>query len=244
MLSGVIDMLHDLRIVSMTPARGGSKSVPYKNLYPLDGKPLLAWPLEVAFATPEIDEVYVSTDDANIASLGAELGAKIHWRPAELATDTALVVDAVRHFFAMKSAESNQPDIIVLLEATSPFRSPSIISKCLRRMVDEGLDSIATFNEALVNPERCWRIDDGYPQPFIDGAIPWKPRQELSPAYQLNGAVYAFRPERLPSDGPNVLFGNMGAEIIPVDSVIDIDDRKDFVIANALLKSKRSLQSE
>ena len=97
--------------------------------------------------------------------------------------------------------------------------------------------SIATFHEAEINPERTWRIEDGSPRPFINGAIPWKPRQLLTPAYQLNAAVYAFAPDRLPADSPSILFGKMGAEIVPADSVVDIDTLKDFAYANALLTS-------
>ena len=230
-------MLNGKRVVSLTPARGGSKSIPYKNLCDLGGKPLLAWPVDVAFATPEIDEVFVSTDDKKIGTVAAGLGAKIHWRPDELASDSALVIDAVRHFFGQQKQEGKAPDIIVLLEATSPFRTPEMILNCLRRMLDEELDSIATFHSAEINPERCWKIEQGIPKPFIDGAIPWKPRQELSAAYQLNGAVYAFRADRLPTNGPNILFGKIGAEIISTDKVIDIDDRKDLIIANAILES-------
>lgn len=230
-------MLNGKRIVSLTPARGGSKSIPYKNLCDLGGKPLLAWPVDVAFATPEIDEVFVSTDDEKIGAVAADLGAKIHWRPDELATDSALVVDAVRHFFGQLREGGEAPDIVVLLEATSPFRTPEMISNCLNRMLDEDLDSIATFHTAEINPERCWTVEHGIPKPFIDGAIPWKPRQELPTAYQLNGAVYAFRPDRIPANGPNILFGKIGAEIISGDRVIDIDNRKDLLIANALLES-------
>lgn len=124
-----------------------------------------------------------------------------------------------------------------MLEATSPFRTPELVSRCLHRLVDEGLDSIATFHDAEINPERAWRISEGMPEPFIPGAVPWKPRQLLTPAYQLNGAVYAFFPDRLPAGIPNILFGKMGAEIVPADSVIDIDTLKDFVIANAILQS-------
>ena len=111
-------------------------------------------------------------------------------------------------------------------------------------MVDEQLDSIATFHEAEINPERTWRIDGGKPEPFIRGAVPWKPRQLLTPAFQLNAAVYAFRPDRLPADSPSILFGDMGAEIVPADSVIDIDTLKDFALRQCLtpiLKPHRQL---
>jgi CMP-N,N'-diacetyllegionaminic acid synthase len=227
-------------IVAIVPARGGSKSVPYKNLHPLGGRPLLAWPIESARSVPEIDRIFVSTDDQRIADAGVALGAEIHRRPAELATDTSLVIDTLRHLHAALVSNGTTADIFLLLEATSPLRSAGLIQRCLQRLVKENLDSIATFHEADVNPERIWRIEDGRPRPFIDGAIPWKPRQQLTPAYQLNGAVYAFRPERLPADGVSILFGRMGAELVPASEVIDIDEHKDFVIANALLESRNS----
>lgn len=230
-------MIDGLRVVALTPARGGSKAVPYKNLHPLGGRPLLAWPVDCALQTPEIDRVIVSTDDERIASAAVELGAEVYQRPAHLATDTALVADTIRHLWAQLREQGEQAQVLVLLEATSPFRTPALISRCLHRLVDEQLDSVATFNEADINPERTWRIEAGAPAPFIAGAVPWKPRQLLTPAYQLNGAVYAFFPDRLPHGIPNILFGKMGAEIVPRDSVIDIDTLQDFEIANALLKS-------
>jgi len=230
-------MVNGRRVIALTPARGGSKSVPYKNLHPLGGKPLLAWPIEIARATPAIDRIIVSTDDDRIAKAARDLGAEVYTRPAALATDTAVVADAIRDLWRRLRAEGETAEILVLLEATSPFRTTEVIERCLRRMVDEGLDSIATFHEADINPERTWRIDAGTPQPFITGAVPWKPRQLLTPAYQLNAAVYAFMPDRLPADSPSILFGKMGAEIVPADSVIDIDTLKDFAYANALLQS-------
>lgn len=230
-------MINGRRVVAVTPARGGSKSVPYKNLYPLGGRPLLSWPIDCALKTPEIDRVIVSTDDDRIAEAARGFGAEVYQRPAELATDTALVADTLRQLWAQLRAEGESAEILVLLEATSPFRSPELVGRCLRRLIDEEFDSIATFHDAQMNPERAWRIDAGTPAPFIPGAIPWKPRQQLTPAYQLNGAVYAFYPDRFPPGIPNILFGRMGAEIVPADSVIDIDTLKDFVIANAILQS-------
>ena len=230
-------MIDGLRVIAMTPARGGSKSVPYKNLHPLGGKPLLAWPLEVALATPEIDRVIVSTDDDRIAAAAKALGAEVYRRPEHLAGDTALVADAIRHLWQTLRDEGEQAQVLVLLEATSPLRTPELVGRCVQRLVRENLDSIATFNEADINPERTWRLDSGMPVPFIPGAVPWKPRQLLTPAYQLNGAVYAFFPDRLPAGVPNILFGRMGAELVPRESVIDIDTLQDFELAHVLLKS-------
>jgi CMP-N,N'-diacetyllegionaminic acid synthase len=230
-------MLDRRRVIALTPARGGSKSVPYKNLHPLAGKPLLAWSLECGLATPEIDRMIVSTDDARIAQAARDLGAETYDRDAALASDGALVADVIRDLWRRLRGEGESAEILVLLEATSPLRTPALVGRCLRRLIDEKLDSIATFHAAEINPERIWRIERGRPAPFIPGAVPWKPRQLLSPAYQLNGAVYAFYPDRLPEGVPNILFGRMGAEILPADSVIDIDTARDFVIANAILQS-------
>jgi CMP-N-acetylneuraminic acid synthetase len=223
------------RVVAIVPARGGSKSIKNKNLRTLGGKELLAWPIATSRETPEIDRVIVSTDDAHIAAAARRLGAEHYERPPELATDEALVVDAVRHLRRVLQAEGETARLAVLLEATSPFRTPAMISKCLRRLVEEGLDSVATFHPAAINPERVWRIENGAPRPFLEGAVPWRPRQLLTPAYQLNGAVYAFRLDRLPADAPGVLFGRMGAEVVRAEDVVDIDDERDLAIANALL---------
>lgn len=230
-------MIDGRRVIALTPARGGSKSVPYKNLHPLGGRPLLSWPIECALKAPEIDRIIVSTDDDLIAAAANKFGAEVYRRPPELATDDALVADTIRQLWAQLRAEGESAEILVLLEATSPFRSSALVSRCLRRLIDEKLDSIATFHDAEVNPERTWRIDTGVPTPFISGAIPWRPRQQLTPAYQLNGAVYVLYPDRLPTGIPNILFGRAGAEVVSADAVIDIDTLKDFVIANAILQS-------
>lgn len=229
-------MVNNLRVIAVIPARGGSKAVPYKNLEVLGNKPLLAWPIETAKKTIEIDRIIVSTDNKKISKVAKEFKAEVYFRPDELATDTSQVADTLRHLWHTLIAEGEKAHIFLLLEATSPFRTPELISKCLKRLVDEKLDSIATFHDAEINPERVWRINEGIPSPLIDGDNLWKPRQELTPAYQMNGAVYAFFPDRLPDKIPNILFGKMGSEIIPSESVIDIDTLKDFKIANALLK--------
>lgn len=229
-------MIGGERVIALIPARSGSKSVKDKNLQRLGNKPLIQWPIDCARETSAIDRIVVSTDGRRIAATARELGAEVYERPPELATDGALVIDTIRHLRDLVFAEGESARVLVLLEATSPFRSPALVERCLQRLLDEGLDSIATFHPADINPERTWKIVNGEPRPFIDGAIPWRPRQALSPAYQLNGAVYAFRWDKLPEDGPSILFGRMGAELIAADEVIDIDTAKDFKIANAILE--------
>src|SRR5690606_2766961 len=111
------------------------------------------------------------------------------------------------------------------------------VQACIDWLEDDSFDSAATFTEASLNPHRAWKIEDGLPRPFIDGADPWQPRQKLPPAVQLNGAVYAFRADRLPATGSAVLFGKMAAVMMPRERSVDIDDEQDLAVAAAVLAS-------
>jgi hypothetical protein len=92
-------------VVALVPARGGSKTVPGKNLRDLGGKPLAAWPIDVANETGAIDRVCVTTDDDDITAAAREHGADVIERPDRLATDDALVIDAIRHAIATMRAD-------------------------------------------------------------------------------------------------------------------------------------------
>ncbi len=228
-------MLNGKRVIAVVPARGGSKSVPGKNIRVLAGKPLLAWSIDVARQVGEIDRIIVSTDDAQIASVGREYGAEVYPRPAHLATDEALVIDALKDLILTLQAEGEAVEWIVLLEATCPLRTADDVRDCLKVLAEGGFDSVATFREAELNPHRAWKLVDGVPQVFISGAIPWLPRQKQPKAYQLNGAVYVFRASLLLQEAQSVLVGKLGAVLMPRDRSQDIDDAVDFTIVEALL---------
>lgn len=227
------------RIIAVVPARGGSKTVPGKNIRSLGGKPLLAWSIAVAKAVPEIDRVIVSTDDESIGSVALAWGAEYYRRPAKLATDHALVIDTLRHLLSVLDDEGERAGVLVLLEPTCPFRTADDVRLSIVELIGEGHDSVATFKVAELNPHRAWRLEDGRPIPFLPGADPWQPRQKLPPAYQLNGAVYAFYVARLPSDSPAVLFGKAGAIVMPAERSVDIDREVDFLMAEAMLGGGR-----
>ena len=226
------------RVVALIPARGGSKSVPKKNIRNLGGKPLLAWSVEVAQAVHGITDVIVSTDDERIAAAARACGAEVMARPAPLATDTALVIGTVRDVLRRLEAENRAADIIVLLEPTCPFRSPEDVQACLDLLTTRGCDSVATFGEAKLHPHRAWRLSGEEPTPFVAGAVPWTPRQGLEAAYQLNGAVYVCRVTTFPSSGAGLLYGRMGAVVTPAERSVDIDSEFDLGVANYLLGAK------
>lgn len=225
-------------IIAVIPARGGSKSIPRKNIVDLGGRPLLAWSIAVAREVPDIERIIVSTDDDEIAGVASANGAEISMRPPALATDEALVIDTLRDLIERLSAEGNAPRIMILLEPTCPLRSRGDIEACLQWLQDDTVDAVATFKPAELNPMRAWRIENGQPTPFLPDANPWLPRQRLPEAYQLNGAVYAFRADRLRPEHPSILFGRTAAVIMPPERSVDIDNRLDLQVAEAMLSGR------
>jgi CMP-N,N'-diacetyllegionaminic acid synthase len=229
-------MLNGKRVIAIVPARGGSKSIPGKNIKPLDGKPLLAWSIDIARQVAEIDRIIVSTDDSEIAAVASIYGAEVYDRPAQLASDDALVIDAIKDLLSRLASEGGSPEWVVLLEPTCPLRSADDVRKCLALVAQGQFDSVATFKEADLNPHRAWRLVNGVPEVFIPGAVPWLPRQKLPHAYQLNGAVYIFRTALLAEETRSLLVGRLGAVLMPRERSQDIDDRLDFMIVEAILR--------
>lgn len=231
-------MINNKKVVVVIPARAGSKSIPDKNIRDLAGKPLLAWSIEVAKKSKYVDRIIVSTDGEKIAAVSAQFGAEVLTRPSELAHDSSLVIDSLRHVIATLKHEGDKSAVFVLLEPTSPLRLPSDVDNVIEKLVMGDFDSVATFRPAELNPHRAWKIIDGQVCTFIDGAVPWLPRQMQPEAWQLNGAVYAFIINKLPSDGVSILFGKMGCVIMPEERSLDIDNSIQFEIASALLKDR------
>lgn len=221
--------------IAVIPARGGSKSIPHKNIVALGGRPLLAWSIDVAQQVAAIDRVIVSTDDDAIGRVALRHGAEVMRRPAALATDDAVIIDALRDLLARLDHGGTPPRVLVLLEPTCPLRDARDIERCLAVLEDDALDSVATFKAAELNPLRAWRIEHDRPSTFLPGVDPWRPRQRLPPAYQLNGAVYAFRADRLRLDHPSILFGNTAAVVMPPERSVDIDGPLDLLVAQALV---------
>ena len=126
-------------ILGVTPARGGSKGVPRKNVRPIHGRPLIAWTIEAAKAARLIERYIVSTEDPEIAAIARSHDVEVLDRPAELADDAAMTVDVLRHVLTQVDA-----DTVVLLQATSPIRDAGLIDRCIRRFFETETDSLAT----------------------------------------------------------------------------------------------------
>ncbi len=226
-------MISDKRVIAVIPARGGSKGIPRKNLQNYKGRSLLEWAILTSKETREVDRTIVSTDNSEIASLALSLGAEVYLRPDHLAGDQSLVVETIRSLRDVLRVENEQADIFTLLQPTSPNRPAGLVSKCLKQLIDSKSDSLATFSELTSSPERIWMIDSDVPYPLIKGSNPWLPRQSLKVGFELNGAVYAFYPGKLPENSQGLLFGKSFAYVMQ-EKVLDIDTLADLRLANEL----------
>ena len=131
-------MQDNKRVIAVVSGRGGSKSIPGKNIRLLSGKPLIAWAICAARESKAIDRVLVSTDDDRIASVSWEYGAEVYRRPPPLATDEALVIDALRDLIGTLRQEGESAEIMVLLEATRLLRTPETFKPALKSLPGKG----------------------------------------------------------------------------------------------------------
>lgn len=230
--------MQEKSVLAIIPARGGSKGIPGKNTRQFAGKPLIAHSIEIALSCSLINRTVVSTDDAHIAQIARAHGAEVINRPAELATDTALVIDAIKHAVLEVEREGEAVDIVLLLEPTSPFRRAEDLQKCIRVLLDDRADSVATFTESHVSPNRLWRVSGDVVEPYVKGAVPWLPRQKQPVAHELTGQIYGVSRKVLfeKEDSIALLLGRKYPVITPRETALDIDTEFDFMMAEKVME--------
>jgi len=137
------------KIIVVIPARGGSKRFPGKNIYPLNGKPLISYPIQAAKASKLVDRVIVSTDDEEIAKVARKFGAEIPFmRPSDLATDNSAVVETMTHLvLELQKREGYKADYAVLLQAATPLVETEQIDSVIRLAIDKNADSVVTVGQ-------------------------------------------------------------------------------------------------
>lgn len=217
------------KIVALIPLRGGSKSIPRKNIEIIAGKHLCAWVLEAVERVDEIDEIYVSTDDDEISKVveSLELNVKIIKRPSEFATDEASTESVMLHF-----AEHVDFDVLVTLQATSPLTSPEDIKEGLKLFFSQELNSLLTG----VRSKRFFWNDDYAPINYDYRKRPR--RQDFKGEIMENGAFYITDRNTLIKKECR-LGGKIGVLEMPPDTSFEIDEPGDWEIAELLLIKRR-----
>lgn len=190
-------------ILAIIPARGGSKSIPRKNLLPLAGKPLIAHSIGHALASRHITRTIVSTDDQEIAAVARACGADVPFmRPAEFATDTSPDIDAFRHALqTLHDRDGYRCDAVVHLRPTGPVRRLATVDAAIERLLDDvDADSLRCVSAATQTPYKMWRINGDAMEPIAragDGESWSMPRQSLPQVYWQNGYVDVIRPRAI-----------------------------------------------
>ncbi|MEK7857823.1 MAG: acylneuraminate cytidylyltransferase family protein [Elusimicrobiota bacterium] len=231
-------------VLTVIPARGGSKGVPGKNLRLVAGKPLVAYSVEAALAARGAGQVLVSSDSPEIlkaAGISARVG--LLRRPAELAQDETPILPVYRHAVQEFEASSGKTvDYMIGLEPTTPFRLPADIDGCLEKALADGADVLVSVKAASENPYFVLvepRRDDPrwFEQSKKSSAAR---RQDAPPVYTINGAVYVFTRKALFELENLYQAARLGVYEMPRERSIDLDEESDFEFAEFLAARRAS----
>ena len=224
-----------MEILAVIPARGGSKGVPRKNIRLLNGKPLIAYTIEEAKKSRYISRIIVSTEDDEIAKVSNKYGAEVIRRPMELAKDDTPTIDVVLHVLDNLKNRNIEPDIVVLLQPTSPLRTSQDIDNAIKLFMEHDCDSVVSVCEVQHSPYWSFKIENGYLKPIFGESYLKKRRQELPKAYIPNGAIYITTPDILRKYRSFYCKKTL-PYIMPPEKSIDIDSELDFLLAELLMQ--------
>lgn len=232
-------MIDGKRVLALVPARSGSKGLPDKNIRPLGGKPLLAWPIAAALAAQYVDRVIVSTDSAHYADLARAAGADVPFlRPAALASDTAPSIDFILHALDTLAAADQHYDYLLLLEPTSPLTEASDIDRALSALAAQAASADAIVGvSALVSTHPAFAVrveDSGRIAPYAASSFgQLLRRQDTEPLYSLDGSLYLSTVSALRSER-SFCHKRTLPYITPRHKSFEVDDLLDFICIEAI----------
>ena len=221
-------------IIAIIPARGGSKGLPHKNLLSFNGEPLVVHSINYAKECSLVNTVYVSTDDDEIASVSSHSGASIIQRPSELSGDTATTESAIEHVLSTLEVK---PDIIILLQATSPFRPKKSLKVALDKFIKNSFDSLLSISPTH---KFFWLIDKNNNINPKYNYLNRPRRQDLKKdemSFIENGSLYIFTYEHFISL-KNRLGGKIGYIEFNEKYSHEIDTELDFNFLEAMVKNE------
>lgn len=224
-----------MNVLGLIPARGGSKGIPGKNLRQLGGKPLLAYSAEAARASGVIDRLVLSTDSEAIAELGRQLEIEVPFlRPAALAQDDTPMLPVIQHAVGALEDSGWAPDIVVLLQPTSPLRRPAHIAEAVRRLWKEDCDSVVSVIEIphIFSPQRALHAGEGYLRFWLPTEGITR-RQQLETSFAQEGTLFAFRRNLVIEQG--TIYGSKCLPLVlSPDEALNLDTEEDWLEAERI----------
>lgn len=218
-----------MKTIAIIPARGGSKRLPQKNVLPLEGLPLLVHSIQYALVNTEIiDDVYVSTNDAEIKKIALQYGAKVINRPASIAGDFEPTVSALKD--VLEQLDNPEIENVVLLQATNPLRPKELLNECFDIYSKNNLDSLFTVSR---NYNKFGKIIENKFVPF--NYRTGQRSQDLEPLFFENGLLYITKIDLILKD--IIISENaFPFEVNHVFGSVDIDTQEDLEYAEYLFK--------
>lgn len=227
-------------ILALIPARGGSKGIPRKNLLPVNGRPLIAYPIDTALQSQLITRTVVSTDDDEIAAVSRSCGADVPFmRPAEYATDTATDLDVFRHALTwLREHERYTCDLVVHLRATVPVRRPDVVDDAISRLLARpDAHALRSVSRPHQSPFKMWRPAGEFIEPLVPvPGLPEshsQPRQALPEVYWQSSYVDIVRPHVVLELG--MIAGHRVLPFVVEDPSPDLDYLEDVPALEAAL---------
>ena len=223
-----------MNIISIIPARGGSKGIPRKNIKLLNGKPLISYSIDASNSCSLIDDTYVSTEDAEISEISKGNNAEVIERPDELAGDDSSSIDVILHVLDYLENRGELPDLFVLLQPTSPLRTSEDIEASINLFLESDCDSLVSVCEldhrALLN----FSLEDGFLVQNNNESLFNSRRQDIPTHFSLNGAIYITTPEFIRKN-KSFYSDKTIPHVMSKEKSIDIDTSFDFKLAEFLL---------
>lgn len=231
-------------ILGVIPARGGSKGVNRKNVYPLAGKPLILYTIEAARKCRTLSRVVVSTDDPEIAELAANMELEVLRRPDDLAHDDTPMVPVIHHAVDSLAESGYQPEVIVVLQPTAPLRRTEHIDQCIDLMSKTDANSVVSVSLVPGHFHPDWQFiisESGELQAISGQKLDnlQSRRQDLSRTYTRNGALYAVRREAF-IQNESLLAPPCMAYIMAAEDSVNIDSEEDIWVAERYLLQRQN----
>lgn len=230
------------KVIAIIPARGGSKSIPGKNIKLLNGVPLIAYSIQACLDCDLVDRVIVSTDDPEIASIGIDWGAEVpFFRPTHLAADHTLDFPVMKHAVRwLEREEGYQADIVLQVRPTSPFRPGNLIKQGIRQLLkNKQADSLRTVTNSGENPYKMWTFDKNrVMQPLLASELPEPynmPRQKLPKTYWQTGHLEVIRYQTIMEKG-SLTGDTIIPLLVPRDYAVDLDNLLQWQFAEFLMQ--------
>lgn len=224
-----------MKILSIIPARGGSKGIPLKNLKIINGKHLLDYSIEASLNSKWINKTIVSTDDDKILKRAIEKGAELIKRPKALSTDSSSIESVIVHCLKhLKRKENYTPDLVVLLQNTSPLRTVRHIDEAISLFLRYKYDSMLS---AYSSHYFIWKKRNNEIIPINYNPEKRPNRQQFNNQFIENGAIYITKYEAFKKSKCRIS-GKIGIYEMPSELSVDIDTKEDLLKAEHIMKNR------